>query len=56
MPKLVNIIPLVFEKLFTHSLVGYANYFISNHQENCEIVNCYICYRRSVVNLILHIK
>ena len=50
LPKLVNdTSPLVFEKLFTQSLDGFANYFnrffISNYPEYCEIINCYICHR-----------
>ena len=45
LPKLVNdTSPLVFEKLFTHSLDAFSNYFkrffILNYQKNFEIVNC----------------
>ena len=39
--------PLVVEKTNTHSLKGFSNYakafFINKYNENCIIVNCYVC-------------
>ena len=47
-PKLLHSMPAcITEKLYTHSLNGFAKYtkryFIQNYDETCQIENCYIC-------------
>ena len=50
LPKLINeTIPLILNKIYTHSLYGYTNYikqyFLSNYSYVCTIDFCYICNR-----------
>ena len=50
-PKLLNITPnLVTDKLATHSLKGFANYFKSHclerYKETCADAICYVCGRK----------
>jgi exonuclease III len=49
-PKLLNTIPdCALDKLYTHSLSGFADYYkklcLNTYQPYCEIRNCYICSR-----------
>ncbi len=49
-PNLVNNTPHnIIEKIYTHNLQGFSRY-VKNHllqlyQDNCTIINCYICLR-----------
>ncbi len=50
LPKLVNDTPtIILDKIDTHSLNGFSwyvkQYFINKYQEQCNILNCYICSR-----------
>ena len=50
LPLVVNdTSPEILEKINTHSLQGFAGYtkyrFLDRYNEECEIVNCYICNR-----------
>ena len=42
-----NTLPIILDKINTHSYSGFSNYikksFIENYKSSCEIVNCYIC-------------
>ena len=46
-----NSIPLIINKIYTHSLSGFAKYikndYLNNYKENCLIRNCYICQSSS---------
>ncbi len=50
LPLVVNsTIPEILDKINTHSLQGFSGYikfqYISNYNDTCEIMNCYICNR-----------
>ena len=46
-----NSIPHIINKIYTHSLSGFAKYikndYLNNYKENCLIRNCYICQSSS---------
>ena len=47
-PRLINDTPhFIIDKIHTHSLQGFVFYikqsFINSYNENCSIVNCFIC-------------
>ena len=48
LPLVINdTVPEILEKIDTHSLQGFAGYikyqYLSTYNEECDIVNCYIC-------------
>ena len=50
LPKLFNTLPnIITDKLFTHSLDGFSNYFknykLTRYKSICNEVNCYVCGR-----------
>ena len=44
---IMNSVPLILNKLTTHSYHGFSRYvkhhFIQSYEVTCEIANCYIC-------------